>query len=311
MVTRGRLVALAVMAAFLVVLVVAERAQAGGDSERIGGVFRFREHGAGVTAWGWPIMLGFLASASMLVGSWASGGADRVLYLANAVLVRVVLLVAVVFMFVFTDLPQLEAKSLTWRTIVYPTLAFAIPVAYWLSGRSGPYPWFVDVNWAFVFTFDIVSNDLHWYGTWYYWDAFVHLVNSVPFFAVMAVVLLAVERHISASAGFRTVMVFGLLLFFSLHAFWETYEFMADHVAGTELQPGGMEEATMDNMTGIVGALVAVWLLDRWRRRGILDERAVDPLDGYIRGTLKRERQPTRNEAGEAGRRAVGRRLRG
>lgn len=275
----------------VVLLLVADRLAReveDGEFSGLAGVFRYRDHGTGVAIWGTGLLVGFVASTVMLFGAWVSAGANQWLLRANAVLIRVVLFFAVVFMFFFTDLPQLEAKSLTWRTIVYPSLTMLLPVGYWLRGPQGPYPWFIDVNWAFVFTYDIVSNDLHWYGTWYYWDAFVHFTNSIPFFATMLLVLLALERHVSAVAGYGTIAIFAVALFFALHGVWETYEFLADEVGGTELQTGGMREATIDNMTGLLGALVALLVITLWRDRGLL-ERLVSPIDGYLSHTVRGE----------------------
>ncbi len=284
--TRGVAVAIVVAACFAVLLVVAERVQAGGSNEGVGGVFRFRDHGPGVTAWGWPLLLGLLASASMLIGSWAGSGSNRSMDRVNAVLIRVLILAAVVFMYVFPELPQLEAKSLTWRTIVYPVMTLLLPAMYLLRGRNGPYPWHLDVNWAFVFTFDIVGNDLHWYGTWPHFDDFIHVVNSIPFVVSMALVFLALEQRTSVVAGFWVVMVFTFAVFFSLHSLWEMYEFAADEIAGTELLPGGMREATLNNLAGILGAVLAVLLLRHWRRNGGLP-RIVQPVGGYLDRTVR------------------------
>ena len=214
---------------------------------------------------------------------------DRV----NAVLIRIVLLSAVIFMYVFTELPQLEAKSLTWRTIVYPVMTLILPLLYLDRGRNGPYPWHLDVNWAFLFTFDIVGNDLHWYGTWEHFDTFVQVVNSIPFVLVLVLVLalalafLVLEQRTGVVASFGLVMAFTFAVFFSLHCIWEMYEFAADGFAGTELQPGGMHDATTDNLAGIAGAILAIFLLRHWRKNGWLD-RVIEPVGEYFDHTVRR-----------------------
>jgi len=286
-VARGRAIAIAFAIGFAILVVIAERVQAGGVNSGIGGMFRFRDHGPGVTAWGWVLLPGLLASASMLIGSWAGGGANRTMDRVNAMLIRIVLLIAVIFMYVFTELPQLEAKSLTWRTIVYPAMTLILPLLYLYQGRNGPYPWHLDVNWAFLFTFDIVGNDLHWYGTWEHFDTFVHVVNSIPFVVALALAFLALEQRTGVVASFGLVMAFTFAVFFSLHSLWEMYEFAADEFGGTELQPGGMHEATTDNLAGIAGAILAIFLLRYWRKNGWLD-RIIEPVGGYFDHTVRR-----------------------
>ena len=88
-----------------------------GDREGIGGVLRFREDGADVTVLGSAILVLFVGTTSLGAGACASPRGSG-LAAAAALLAKLTLVVAVVFMFVFPDLSQFEAKSLTWRAIL-------------------------------------------------------------------------------------------------------------------------------------------------------------------------------------------------
>lgn len=253
-------------------------------TEGIGGVLRFREDGPGVTRTGLVILAGFAASTALLAGSWVDAGGQRRLPLANVVLVRLVLLLAVAFMFMFPDLSQFEAKSLTWQAIMYPTLGLAVPGTWLLRGRRPAYPLMWDVCLVFMLTVDIVSNDLHWYGTWAHWDDVVHFVNSVPIMVVVGTVFLVVARRGRIARGMGSALWFAFLVYLALHNAWEIEEHLVDRFLGTNLQPGGMEEATENNLVGGAGAVLGIDLLWYWQRRGWLDERVVAPLDRFVAG---------------------------
>ncbi|MEX1022225.1 MAG: hypothetical protein WD058_03660 [Dehalococcoidia bacterium] len=276
---RGRAIEVAVAAAVVVALAaLVALAWADEGDDGVGGVLRFFEDGRGVQVVGLALLAGFILSTGALVGSWAGAGASRTLSVAGVVLVRVLLLAAVIFMFAFPDLSQFEAKSLTWRTIVYPSIAAIVPVTYALRGRQGPYPLLFDMSLVFGVTFDIVSNDLHWYGTWTWFDDFLHVTNSIPLMVVVGLLVLALERRGRLVRGFWGAVLFAYLAYFAVHGLWEVQEYLLDEYLGTELQPGGMAEATTNNIGGLAGAALGVALLWYWRRRGRLDAAGVTPV---------------------------------
>jgi hypothetical protein len=245
----------------------------------------------------------FTTSVATTCGALASGGREQLLTTVASILVKLALMAAVAFMFAFSHLSQFENKSLTLRAVLYPILAFGIFTLFRLRGMRGPYPMLIDLCWSFTFTFDIVSNDLHWYGTWKHWDDFVHFLNSVPFAALILITLLALERRGSMRLGFWGAALVGLAVYTSAHAVWEMYEFSMDRFADTNLQPGGMDEATRNNVSGIAGALVGVLLVWHWRRSGSLERTAVEPLVSYLRAVWHRQTGCRRDEPGLDGRR--------
>jgi len=79
--------------------------------------------------------------------------------------VKLALVAAIVFMLTHPGLPQFENKSLTLRAVLYPVFSLLVAAGYYLKGRRGDYPHLLDLLWGFTFTFDMVSNDAHLYGS--------------------------------------------------------------------------------------------------------------------------------------------------
>jgi hypothetical protein len=145
-----------------------------------------------------------------------------------------------------------------------------------------PFPLLFDVCLSFVFTYDIVSNDLYWYNNWLHYDDVMHFLNSIPFMLMVMLVLLSVERAGKVRLGLNGLLLFGLSLYISGHAFWEMWEFAMDAFTGTMLQPGGMAEATRNNLAGVGGALIGAALVWAGERRGMFST-AVDATTDYLR----------------------------
>ena len=261
------------------VFVAAER-----GAPRLGFLLWFRHEGRGVDAEGVALLVVFAAAVTLMAGAFAgAGGAAPVALLANTAM-KLALLAAVAFMLAHPDLPQFENKSLTLRAVFYPLLALSVPILYRLRGAQGPYPALLDLAWSFTLTLDIVSNDLHWYGNWKHWDDVVHFVNSIPLAALIIVFLLALERRGRIRLGFWGASAVAIAVYAALHNQWQINEFLMDRFAGTELQPGGMAEATRNNLWGVAGSVGALCPLLYWKREGVLDDVFVVPLATLVFG---------------------------
>ncbi len=260
---------------------IAAAAGAGGDGG-LAGLIAFRDDGNGVAAIGLVVMAAFFAGVALSFGSVAAGGRNVALTAAADLVIKATLLVAVAFMFSFPHLSQFEGKSLMLRAAFYPVLALAPYALYRLQGAGGRFPTMLDLCLSTALTFDIVSNDLHWYGRWTHWDDFVHFANTLPLMVLTLAALLLIERRSSLRLAFWGAAVFALTIYTSVHALWEMYEFSMDRFAGTALQPGGMEEATRNNVAGLVGALAGIALLAWWQRGGAFREAVVDPLVDWM-----------------------------
>lgn len=266
-------------AAVLAALLIASAAGAEGPD----GALQFREDGMGVTVVGLVVLSLFAVVVSLTCGTFAAPR-DATLAISADAVAKITLLVAVAFMFAFPDLSQFENKSLGLRAVFYPLLAFAPAAVYQARGRHGPFPVLLDLCVSVAVTFDIVSNDLHWYGRWTHWDDFVHVANTLPIMVLIVAALLAIERRGTMRLGFWGAALFGLAVYTSLHALWEMYEFSMDRFAGTDLQPGGMEEATRNNIAGLAGSLLGVAVLWWWERTRALDQVVVKPLYAFVFG---------------------------
>ena len=275
-IVRAAIATLAAAAAMAALAIASER-----DTPRLGFLLWFRQEGRGVSGEGTLLLAVFAASLALTVGAFAAGGHVRWTETVANVAVKVALAGAVAFMLTFPDLPQFENKSLTARAIAYPLLAAVIPVTYAIRGMRSPYPTLVDLCWSLSLTVDIVGNDLHWYGNWKHWDDTVHFLNTLPIMFVLVTLALVLERRGIMRIGQLTAIVFALAIYTSLHGFWEMGEYLMDRYAGTELQPGGMEEATRNNLSSMLGSVVAVALVWWWSASGFLERSFVGPLAAF------------------------------
>jgi hypothetical protein len=145
-----------------------------------------------------------------------------------------------------------------------------------------------DLCLTFALTFDIVSNDLHWYGTWLHWDDNVHFWNSLPIMVVIVGALLALESAGRVRLGFWGAIIFAFCIYALIHSLWEMEEYALDRYAGTNLQPGGMEEATRNNMSSLLAALLTTGVFLWWRRLGALESELAAPLSEFVANVFKR-----------------------
>jgi hypothetical protein len=254
----------------------------------------------GLEAYGLVLLALSVGVVTLLVGVLVSAGRERGIAIAAAVMCKVLLVLAVAFMFAFPDLSQFEGKSLTYRAILYPTLAFSIPVGYMLGGQRGTYPLLFDVCLTFALSFDIASNDLHWYGTWRHWDDAVHFWNSFPIMVLIFGSLLAIERAGTIRLGCWGRFVFAFCIYALIHTLWEMEEFALDRFLGTNLQPGGMEEASRNNLAGLIAALMSGALFLRWHRIDALDAMLAAPLLRFVENLRHRGARPALMQTVEA-----------
>ena len=94
--------------------------------------------------------------------------------------------------------------------------------------------------------------------------------------------LLSLERLNRFRLGYWGVVLAAFVTFVAFHAVWEMYEHSMDRFFGTNLQPGGMVEATDNNFFAIVGALLALAILHYWHRARSFEAYLVAPTSGYL-----------------------------
>jgi hypothetical protein len=272
-ISRRALIGCTVTAVALAFLFVASSR----DVWETGFLLYFRDEGRGVSTEGTLLLVLFCLAIVLVAGAYVDARNQGAGVMANLA-IKVSLAAAVAFMLAFPDLPQFENKSLTMRAILYPILAASF-AAWWLvAARPRPYPSLVDLSWTLVLAIDIVGNNLHWYGNWSPWDDVVHFTSSVPAMFIIMAGMLVWLGHRAPRLGFGTAALFSFAIYISLHAFWEMAEFMSDRIAGTELQPGGMAEATANSLSAVAGSLVGLALLYGWHSSGTLVPAFVAPL---------------------------------
>jgi hypothetical protein len=269
-------VAVASAAGLAGVFVASER-----DVDKLGFLLWFHHEGRGVGAPGLALLALFGLAFSLTAGALAGAGFARVLAVAANISVKATLAGGVLFMFAYPDLPQFDNKSLLSRAIAYPLLA-GVPLALYARRRHGAYPHLCDLCWSFALTIDIVGNDLHWYGNWKHWDDTVHFLNAVPLMVLIVVAVLALERNGAVRLGFWGAALVGLAIYTSLHGMWEMEEYLLDRFAGTKLQPGGMSEATRNNLSSMAGSLLGVAALWWWQEDDVLDDAFVKPVAALL-----------------------------
>lgn len=273
---RGRAVAVIAAIALAGVMLASTRDAAGS-----GFLTWFREEGRGVATEGTLLLALFCVAIATIAGAYAQPS-DRRLALAANILCKATLAAAVAFMLAFPSLPQFENKSLTARAVLFPVLAMATAAWWLLRRRPGPYPSLVDASWTLVLMMDVAGNDLHWYGNWEHWDDTAHFVASLPLMFVIISATLASARAARVTMPFALAAVVAFSIYGTLHNLWEIAEFLSDRVIGTELQPGGMAEATANNAAALGGSLVALAIAAAWHRAGVLQREFVDPLAAMI-----------------------------
>ena len=198
------------------------------------------------------------------------------------IFLKVILIFAVIYMFVFPDQPQFEGKSLTLRVIFYPLFALMIAIIYFLKKVKGSYPHLTDLLWTFPFAFDIVGNDLNFYNSYTQFDDFVHFVDALPFMFVLFAVLNAFEKLGKIKLGFWGISLFAFFIHGFFHSLWEIWEFSLDKYLGTFLQPGGMTEATGNNLAGFIGSLLAIAFLYFLRKNLFFQKNLLTPTQNLL-----------------------------
>ncbi len=93
--------------------------------------------------------------------------------------VKSALIALLLFAVLRPDLPQFAGKAMTGRAVGYPAAALAVPVLWWLYGRSHGwrYPYLVDILLVSPFLVDMAGNALNLYDTITWWDDANHFAN--------------------------------------------------------------------------------------------------------------------------------------
>lgn len=118
----------------------------------------------------------------------------------------------------------------------------------------------------FIFLASPMGSILDLYRSFGPYDKIVHFISGI-LLAVFGMVIM--RKLMGASVGFTVSMIFAACMFSSGAAgIWEIFEFIADKLAGGEMQRGMVDTVT-DMIAGNTGALAyGLWALTQCKKVG-------------------------------------------
>jgi hypothetical protein len=166
------------------------------------------------------------------------------------------------------DLPQFEGKAMVGRALTYPLAALVVPLGWWIyrrrGGRSGAYPYALDILLVMPFLIDTAGNAADLYDRISGWDDANHLVNwgilTAGFGQLLLRLRLARWATASMATGFGAVTAI----------LWEIGEYWTFIRNSPELETAYTDtlgDLALGLTGSIVAALVTGSLLAQKRRR--------------------------------------------
>ncbi|WP_110240063.1 hypothetical protein [Nocardioides gilvus] len=188
----------------------------------------------------------------------------------TSIALKVLLLVMLALMLMYPDATNMRDKGAGARAVVYPALAFLIPVVWWTSWRDRvAFPWLADLMVTITCFTDILGNRLNFYDSIVWFDDWMHFMNTGLLAA--AFVLLTLPRD----TGFPRILERSLALGATGAIVWEIGEFFSFLSQHSERQ-FAYADTLSDLGLGVFGAFVAAvavhWL---WRAGRLV---TVEPL---------------------------------
>lgn len=188
----------------------------------------------------------------------------------TSIALKVLLLVMLALMLLYPDANNMRDKGAGARAVVYPALAFLVPVVWWTSWKDRvAFPWVADLMVTITCFTDILGNRLNFYDSIVWFDDWMHFMNAGLLAA--AFVLLTFPRD----AGFPRILERSLALGATGAIAWEIGEFFAFLSQHSERE-FAYADTLSDLGLGVFGAVVAAvavhWL---WRAGRLAN---VEPL---------------------------------
>lgn len=174
------------------------------------------------------------------------------------------LLVGMLFLaLVYPDSSNMRDKGAGVRAIVYPALAFTIPVLWWTQWRERmSFPWLADLLVTITCFTDILGNRLDLYDTVVWFDDWMHFMNTG--LLAVAVVLISLPHDASLGRIVERCLAVGA----TGAIVWEIGEFFA-FISNSSEREFAYADTLGDLGLGVLGAVcggfVVHWV---WRRSG-------------------------------------------
>ena len=155
------------------------------------------------------------------------------------------------------DLPQFTGKAFTGRALAYPVALVALPIGWWLFGRSRiAYPLVADILFGLPFLIDVAGNALDLYDTIEWWDDANHLVNWALHTSAVALLL----RVGAWGYGTRVALAFAWAV--TSAVLWEFAEFVT-FVPDSPEATTAYADTLLDIALGMVGGAIAAVVVSR------------------------------------------------
>ena len=155
------------------------------------------------------------------------------------------------------DLPQFTGKAFTGRALAYPVALVALPIGWWLFGRSRiAYPLVADILLGLPFLIDVAGNALDLYDTIEWWDDANHLVNWALHTSAVALLLRA------GAWGYGTRVALAFAWAVTSAVLWEFAEFVT-FVPDSPEATTAYADTLLDIALGMVGGGIAAVAVSR------------------------------------------------
>ena len=181
---------------------------------------------------------------------------------------KAALLVMLVATLIDPDLGNMRDKGAGVRAVVYPMLAFTVPVIWsiWWKERAS-FPWLPDLLITLTCFSDILGNRMNLYDTIVWFDDWMHFFNTGVITG--AVILLTMHRSSSLGSTIERSLAVGV----TGAVVWELGEYAAFLSKSWE-RHGAYTDTLGDLTLGSLGAVCSAFLIHAMWKRGHLRETA-------------------------------------
>jgi hypothetical protein len=163
---------------------------------------------------------------------------------------------------------NLEGKGANARTVGYSVLAFSVPAIWFFFWRErASFPWVADLLVTVTCFSDTLGNRLDLYDLIWWFDDWMHLVNT----GLLAAAFILLTLHRSATLG-RTIeraLAFGVTAALA----WEIAEYFA-FVSKSSERAGAYDDTLGDLALGTLGVVMAAMIVHMMWQQGRLRDTA-------------------------------------
>lgn len=164
----------------------------------------------------------------------------------------------------FPDASNMRDKAAGVRAVVYPALAFAVPLIWALHWKErASFPWLADLLVTITCFSDILGNQMDLYDTVVWFDDWMHFANTGLLAA--AAILLTLHRSSTLPRLLERALAVGA----TGAIVWEIGEYFA-FISGSSERRFAYTDTLGDLGLGVLGATVAAVVIHRLWSQGRL-----------------------------------------